>query len=154
MGQVIELVFEGMDIGKARELAIFVISCSRGVVDMTVDTAVAQSEAPQSIPSSFDSLFIRLKALCFSEGVEVPNVGIRSFRYDSQYDLEINVDLDDVENMERLVDVTFEFAQGAAAVLGIENYFAGLEPASDVDTRLFTMSARGPLHLPKTPGAS
>lgn len=38
----------------------------------------------------------------------------------------------------------YDFAAYLAEANGIDSYFAGLEPASDEDTRLFTGKEKGP----------
>lgn len=150
MGQLVELVFEGIDIAGARALASFVVERGTGIIEMQVDGVVFETSGkPLTLPGGFDSLFVRLKALSLGDEVQAPNAGIRSFRYGSKFDLEVNVDLDDVQDPHRFAHALFDFAQDAAKRFGIVDYFAGLEPASDADTRIFTRSEHGPLRLGK-----
>jgi hypothetical protein len=45
------------------------------------------------------------------------------------------------------VETLMKFSRKIAFKYGIMHYFAGLEPACDEDTRLFTHGRRGPLNL-------
>lgn len=149
MGQVVELVFEGIDIGKARRLLSFVAERGRGSVEATVDGMPSEhiDGSRLAVPLKFASLSIRLREFRLGHNIVAPNATIRSFCYGAHFDVEVSFDLDDISSVGCFADALFDFAQRAAAAYGVEMYFAGLEPATDVDTRIFTTSSRGPFNL-------
>ncbi|MCG8554618.1 MAG: hypothetical protein MJD61_04915 [Proteobacteria bacterium] len=90
-----------------------------------------------------------MKSLSLGEGVVLGDVHVRCLRYDGDfYDVEINFRLKDsvAPSTKALVEALHAFACRLADHAGVESYFAGLEPAADEDTRIFTGKDEGPYY--------
>lgn len=100
------------------------------------------------VPSEPDRLYEgSLESLTLRTGITLGDVHVRLLRNDqSAYDVELNFRLRQASapSKEALFAALYDFAAELAEASGAEMYFAGLEPASDEDTRLFTGKERGP----------
>lgn len=104
--------------------------------------------APRS--SKDATLDEELPALAISDRIVVERPHIRVLCYgDSIYDVEVNFTIGDIESVERsrLAEDLQAFAMKLTESIGSTTFFAGLEPASDEDTRIFTGNQLGPLYL-------
>jgi hypothetical protein len=78
----------------------------------------------------------------------IPNVSVRILHYDGKFDVEANWSTADLpEPAEWSIAALHRKAQEIATRYEIESYFAGLDPASDEDTRFFTGRSLGPFQL-------
>jgi hypothetical protein len=95
------------------------------------------------------ALFINLTELNLKQS-RIKNCTLQILQYDSQYDININFNLDDIRFRDStdFIENLMKFARKIAFKYGIQHYFAGLEPADDEETRLFTNGKKGPLTLP------
>jgi len=130
---VYELVFEGLTERAALQLAANLLQ--RPIAPRSSQDGTLDEEIP-SIAIS-DRLVIRrphVRVLCYG---------------DSIYDLEINFAIQDIDPQERsrLANDLQDYASKLANSIGSTVFFAGLEPASDEDTRIFTGEQLGPLFL-------
>lgn len=92
---------------------------------------------------------VSVESLVLQHGAVLGNVHVRLLRYDQNvYDVELNFRFGQSEETSKrvLIAALFEFAAKLADANGITTYFAGLEPASDKDTRLFTGREEGPYY--------
>jgi hypothetical protein len=80
-------------------------------------------------------------------GVILPNVLLRLVKYGEQYDIDLNFDPYELENVDMmgLVKQLHDHAKEIARDSGVDTFFGGMEPASDKDTRYFTNDDFGPL---------
>jgi len=107
------------------------------------DVAVCVS-ASELVSLGASWAFVRLADAAMA-GLRVPNVGLRLLKTgDNLYDVEVNLDLDDIDDPPALTSALFAFAQDLAKRNDVTSYFAGLELASDENTRLFTGVKSGP----------
>ena len=95
------------------------------------------------------SFSINLNALNINTLI-IKNCTLQVLHYDSQYDINIHFDLEDIylQNHTDFVTTLMILSKNIALKYGIKDYFAGLEPACDEDTRLFTNDNKGPLTIP------
>lgn len=81
-------------------------------------------------------------------GCIIPSVLLRLVKYEDQYDIDFNFDESDIADvgaaalMKKLHGYISELGKGYQ----VRDWFGGIEPASDEDTRYFTGSELGPLH--------
>ncbi len=125
-----ELVFEGLDAAKARSL-------SQALVGELVELPTLEAGLVER----------RLSRLEIREGAALINANVRILRYDGDvYDIEVNfVPLEAAcAEPEALTTALHEFAMHMSREHGIASFYAGLEPASDEETRFFTGAERGP----------
>jgi hypothetical protein len=96
------------------------------------------------------SFFINLSELNIIKPLSIKNCSIQILQYDSKYDVGINFNWEDIclRDSTDVTETLMTFSRKMAFKYGIRHYFAGLEPACDEETRLFTHGRRGPLNLP------
>jgi hypothetical protein len=94
-------------------------------------------------------LFINLKKLETGQ-IHLPNCGLAIYKYENTVDLEINFQLSDLENisLKSLGENLMKFAKVLADRYQINLYLCGIEPAHDLQTRLFTNETLGPFSFP------
>jgi hypothetical protein len=93
-------------------------------------------------------LFVNLKELNM-KNICLPNCGIAVYKYEDTINLEINFQLSDLNDV-MIKDLTknlMKLSKDIAIQYQIGNYFCGLEPAQDVETRLFTNEQLGPFSI-------
>lgn len=128
--ELTELVFEGLDEATALQLSQEILH--RRVVLPTLDEGVFETE---------------ISRLELGERTALNNAHIRVIRYDHDvYDVEVNFIPSGVEGVspDVLMEELHEFAVRLGTAHGVESYYAGLEPASDEETRFFSGAERGP----------
>ena len=128
--ELFELVFERLDSSKAAR----------------VSSALGGREAP--LPSGDEGVReVILKSLTLGTGVTLSDVHLRLLCYDEAvYDVEVNFRLREAEVRpgHELIAAFHAVATDIAEANGVASYFAGLEPATAEDTRMFTGRQRGP----------
>jgi len=124
-----ELVFAGLSGSTALQLAQEVLG--RPVALPTAGEGVVDVELPR---------------LEVDERTMLRNVHVRILRYDDQYDIEVNFVPRDAEggSPEGIMDALHQYAMHLSQRHHVDSYYAGLEPASDEETRYFTGAVRGP----------
>jgi hypothetical protein len=127
-----ELVFEGLSESTALQLAQEVLG--RAVVLPTADEGVVDVGLPR---------------LEVDERTALQKVRVRILRYDDQFDVEVNFVPRDTESAspEAMMDSLHRYAMRLSQRHHIGSYYAGIEPASDKETRFFTGTVRvgGPI---------
>lgn len=130
--ELIEIVFERLD----------------GAVALKLATKLSpESELPDSDQGLWET---RVSNLVIGEGCFIDNAHVRILCYEvSVYDVELNFVLEDTNlKPKRLLhSILHRFALELADEHGVHNCYAGLEPAVDKETRLFTNEMTGPLFL-------
>jgi len=145
MGQLVELVLEGMPPPAAEAVLTTLLAAAR------LDSAEIDRVARRLAQPAADALAATERALLRLGELALPtlgptrNVRLHLLRDATTYDLELSLDLDDVPDPEQLTADLHTLAQDLASRFTIPHFFAGLDPAADEDTRLFTGAARGPL---------
>jgi hypothetical protein len=80
-------------------------------------------------------------------GLILPKVLLRLVKYGERYNIDFNFDSNELENVS-MVSLATEFHDHTKEIArnnGVDNFFGGMEPASDEDTRYFTNNDLGPL---------
>jgi hypothetical protein len=143
MGQLVEIVFEALSFKQLKNVCKD-ISQKEDVLEGNLNNFENNLEA--------NCIDIPLGRLSFNSDVIIDNVHLRLLNYEKQkFDVEINFNLEDIINTStmRIETVLFNYSLGIANRNGIDNYFAGIDPASDEVTRFFTGKKLGPYSLPK-----
>jgi len=127
-----ELVFPNLDRKKAFQLSKVVLG------------------RQEDLPTAAQGIgMIAIENLDIGERCVLRNACLRVVRDENhdRFDLEINfVPAEALCTSSRdLIDILHEYAIHLSSSLEIDEYFAGIEPAVDEDTRFFTGAHRGPL---------
>jgi hypothetical protein len=124
-----ELVFEGLSGSTAQQLAHEVLG--RPAVLPTANEGVVDVELPR---------------LEVDERTVLQKVHVRILRYEDQFDVEVNFIPRDAEggSSEGMMDALHQYAMRLSQRHHVDSYYAGIEPASDEETRFFTGAVRGP----------
>lgn len=157
MDSLIELVFECTPKDKVIELLVHLICDAERIAGIDnqeniqlVEEGVLNKEAVESIINfaSDASILLRLENMKI-DSIILPLVLLRLVKYHDQYDIDFNFNLNDIHNIDvnKLIEVLHNYVTTLAKENGVESWFAGIEPASDEDTRYFTNEGLGPLSL-------
>lgn len=142
--QLIDLVFVVQSADDAARLLDDIFTL--GMPEISIDGIPASS-------NDLASLEVFHKALVVAERTEWPEIGevrhatAQVMRDISDYRVEVTFALHDVVDQADLSDRLHRFASALASRRGISEYFGGLDPAIDEDTRLFTGARRGPFRF-------
>ena len=102
------------------------------------------------LPTERDGVHeVSVESLVLRPGVALDDVHVRLLCYDeSVYDVELNFRLPEAKapSNDAFVAALHDFASDLAEANGVATYFAGLEPASDESTRMFTGKEKGPYY--------
>jgi|GEM_PF-1512991 len=110
-------------------------TCDCPEMDWSTETSIERI----FLENSNFGVFINLKDLT-RRNVYLPNCGIAIYKNENTINLEINFQLLDLKDVP-IKDLTknlMELAKSIAVQYQIDDYFGGLEPAQDIETRLFT----------------
>jgi len=150
MGQVVELVVEC--VAEHGLLRLLTHASRMGtVLDADVDgvQVSATVTASQICHDVTSSATIRMVDFDIPVVGSIRGVVLRVLQTAANtFDLEVSLDLDDVSQPADLSQGLFDLGQVLAEYGAASSYFAGLEPASDMDTRFFTDNEWGPYRLP------
>lgn len=128
--ELFELVFEGLE----------------DVTAASLSSALLGTDV--RLPTKQEGLReVALESLPLQPGITLGDVHVRFLRYDDDvYDVEVNFRLRNATapSHDAVVEALYGFAASLAEANGIDAYFAGIEPALDEDTRMFTGKERGP----------
>lgn len=148
---LIEIIFKGISLEKIGLLLIDLISKGSGIVSYNItfehpniDWNVEEVNKI-FINNKFFGLFVNLNELK-SESIKLPNCGLALYKYENTVDLEINFQLSDLGAgpFKNLGESLMKFAKTIADQYQIDQYLCGIEPADDLQTRLFTNEILGP----------
>lgn len=148
---LIEIVFKEISAEKIGALLIDLISKGNGVIsyNITFDYPEIDWSVKEInkifLDNMFFGLFINLNELK-TRNVNLPNCGLAIYKYENTVDLEINFQLSDLGDvpLKSLGEILMEFAKTIADQYQIDQYLCGIEPAHDLQTRLFTNEKLGP----------
>ena len=114
----------------------------------TVDSANLDHELLCSAVDDTESLMIHICVDVFTIGpLNIPDVMFRLLKHDEVFDIDFNFRYDDFKRLGGTSPISSlqEGVRKLALDFGAANYYAGMEPASDLDTRFFTNEKFGPL---------
>jgi len=148
---LIEIVFKEISAEKIGSLLIDLISKGNGILSYNItfehpkiDWNVREINKI-FIDNKCFGLFVNLKELK-AGNVSLPNCGLAIYKYERTVDLEINFQLSDLGDvpLKNLGENLMKFAKAIADENQIDQYLCGIEPAHDLQTRLFTNEKLGP----------
>lgn len=155
MSDLLEVVLENILRSKVCQLLAFLlghagqiieIQCSEPI-DISSETDISEDEIESFINLNDDaSLIIKLNNLNVA-GIIIPSVLLRLVKYDDQYDIDFNFDESDIAGVGTtgLMKKLHVYISDLGKNYQVADWFGGLEPASDEETRYFTNSEFGPL---------
>ncbi len=148
---LIEIVFKGISTQKIGSLLIDLISRGNGIISYNITFEHPEIDWNIKeinkifIDNKCFGLFVNLNKLK-AGNVSLPNCGLAIYKYENTVDLEINFQLSDLGDvpLKSLGEDLMEFAKTIAHQYQIDQYLCGIEPAHDLQTRLFTNEKLGP----------
>jgi hypothetical protein len=150
MGHLMELVFECSAAAQAGALLDELVGTSGGVraIEMDGEGASPDITANKLVSSTRSCATIRLSGLEIPLVGMIPDVALRLLMHGGErVDVEVNFDIDDVSQVSDLVPGLHNLARRLGARHVVVDYYAGLEPAVDDDTRIFSGESLGPLRF-------
>jgi len=157
MDELIEIVFENV----SKEKVFHLLKCLRcdaesiasvGAsedIDFLKNGELNQQAIESIINFSGDvTILIRLKKIKIGE-ITIPLVLLRLVKYDDQFDVDFNFDHSEIQYLPQsmIIKELHKRISEIAKENGVISWFAGIEPASDEETRYFTNEEIGPLQL-------
>ncbi|MBF8263372.1 MAG: hypothetical protein HW387_1037 [Parachlamydiales bacterium] len=151
----IEIVFKDVSVEKIESLIKDLSLNGQRVVsyNITCNSVKISWDTDKSIERIFTDnnnfgLFLNLDELK-KDGICLPNCGIAVYKNENEINVELNFRLSDLKNFktDNLVKKLMKLSKSIAAQYHINDYFCGLEPAQDIETRLFSKEQTGPLFL-------
>ena len=152
---LIEIIFKDVRANQIGALLKDLSSNGQKIVNhnFTCDCPAVAWDSKKSIEKIFCEnrnfgLFINLKELTI-DGICLPNCGIAVYKDENTINLEINFQLLDLKKnpIKDLAKHLMELAKSIALQYQIDDYFCGLEPAQEAETRLFTNEKLGPFSI-------
>jgi hypothetical protein len=146
----IEVVFDSVSMDAAVGLARDVLTASSGSIGLHIDTDEVPPDLPVGVVlGRLDSMAYYFVAELDIGGV-APLVRVRHrvVRHSGgSFDVEVNFDTDDLDGGPDRVGALHAFSTRLARKHGVETYYGGIEPAVDLDTRMFTGRELGPVRF-------
>jgi hypothetical protein len=155
MSNLLEIVFEGVAKSSVIPLLMQIINDPKNIcsIDCSENISFATKNIfdPQFLNAVLEHdgdicLFLHLESLGINMEI-LPLVLLRIIKYGYQYDIDFSFDINKTEktDMASLIKNLFSYASKLANDFVVVNYYGGMEPASDTNTRYFTNDKLGPL---------
>ncbi len=152
MGNLVELVFEALSLEQATALTRTLAAAGTGPLVVEVDgspTTAGPLELGRLFSTTRSAAHVRLGDMDLPGLSGVPGVVLRILPLEhARWDVELSVSLDDLGDASALPPALHALARKLAAQHEVSRYYAGLEPAQDEETRIFTGEQTGPLLFP------
>jgi len=155
MSEIIEVIFENIGRAKLFDVMAYFRKTNNDLV--LIDTFFKNKDSAQILISGAyenlelnmpEKILIKLNVLPLHDKRDLRNVNLWIYINDLTFDLEFDFDLKQNEsNIHNLVSDILFFSKRIAELFDSPNFYSGLEPAYDEDTRFFTKSMLGPLVL-------
>lgn len=155
MADLLEVVLENISRSKVCQLLMLLlgyagriveVQCSEGI-ELSSENDISEDDVRSFISLSEDaSLIVKLNNLNIAGNI-IPSVLLRLIKYGDQFDIDFNFDEADIAGMgtTALMKQLHVCVSELGKEYQVSDWFGGLEPASDEDTRYFTGSELGPL---------
>jgi len=156
MAELLEVVLENIPRSKICQLLMLLlrqagpiteIQCS-AAIKLSSETNISEDEVKRFLDLPDDaSITIKLSSLNIV-GCIISSVLLRLVKYGDQYDIDFNFDESDVTCMDTtaLMKQLHKYISELGKKYKVGDWFGGIEPASDEDTRYFSGNRFGPLH--------
>ena len=79
------------------------------------------------------------------ETIRLPLVLLRVVKYEGKFDIELSFNEAPSFDIDKIMFAMQEYAVALSRKFNIKEFYGGLEPAADIDTRYFTGNALGPV---------
>jgi hypothetical protein len=91
------------------------------------------------------AIFINAKKIIIDD-INIDNISFQVIKYDLKYDLNILFDSDYYKNCLDKDGILklYKFSKTFSKLIKAKNYYAGIEPAIDIETRIFDINKIGP----------
>ncbi|MCB9229164.1 MAG: hypothetical protein H6618_06090 [Deltaproteobacteria bacterium] len=158
MGQLIEIVFEGLTPSRQMEILnelknTLPNSSQLDTGDSLMGLGDVSEETLSSLFSGSKSRVLTIDADFWSvQSAKVLSPRINLTKYDGDnYEININFEIESVgfENSNDFINLLHKWSKHLADKIHISTYFCGLDPAVDEDTRFFTNDKIGPYRFPE-----
>lgn len=139
MGHLFEIAFEDVEPGTIEAL-----------VGSMLPLQANDRERIRAFLTERESDGLSIPPTCTTIGdVTISDISAHIYRYSGKYDVEFAWDLAAVadEAISTMIASVHAAAISVANTYGVSDYYGGLEPWVDEDTRVFTRQQRGPLML-------
>lgn len=82
------------------------------------------------------------------KNISLKNVNLWIYINEHTFDMEFDFDrIEEGNNLPELINNIFHFAKRISELFEVKNFYSGMEPARDKETRFFTNDTMGPLVL-------
>jgi hypothetical protein len=91
------------------------------------------------------AIFINAKKIIIDD-INIDNISFQVIKYELKYDLNILFDSDSYKNCldENEILKLYKLSKKISKLIKAKNYYAGIEPAIDIETRIFDINKIGP----------
>lgn len=156
MADLLEIVLEDISRSKVCPLLLILLGHAEHITEircseeikLSSDTNISEEEIKYFLSLMGDaSLIIKLSSLNMAD-CKIPSVLLRLLKYGDRYDIDFNFDESDVADIGAtgVMKKLQEYFTKLGEAYKVGNWFGGIEPASDENTRYFTGNELGPLH--------
>ncbi|MEZ4776022.1 MAG: hypothetical protein R3D00_22785 [Bacteroidia bacterium] len=148
--EIIEIVFERVKLEKIVEILIRKLSESTlKKYNIIADSSEFNLESKEmifdSINRSSDGAFVFTFSNFSLKDIFLSQVWFRIDKYDNIYDLSLDIEEKEIRQKTSISDLQKRVAS-LAEELKTNSYYCGYEPATDEETRLFSVNILGPLN--------
>ena len=156
MTNIFEVVFERVDKCHVVQVLTRIISGAKCIISVEcTENIVLMNEGHLNIKGfesilNFNgdvSILIRLEDMK-AGNVTLPSVLLRLVKYNELFDVDFNFDVDELKNTNAALVMSqlHGYAKQISGNFNVWNFFGGMEPAADKNTRYFTNQIVGPLN--------
>jgi hypothetical protein len=156
MSNLLEVVFENVSKVNVSQLLLYLVYSAKRIVsadtsediELLEDKGKLNKQAVESLISFSGDVtaLIKLEEMKV-DGIVLPLVLLRLVKYNDLYDIDFNFDRAELKHtdMPKLIKALHMSTSSLAKEYEVKNWFAGMEPASDENTRYFTNNELGSL---------
>ncbi len=154
---LIEIIFKDVEIARIAELLKYLTSSGKRIIDYTSSSDKGKIRVDWGSEKEIRKIFSEEKKIYllinldqFKKGdLILPRCEIIVYKKNNSLDLEINFEYKYLKNskINKLSESLLNISKSIAQQYHISTYFCGLEPAQDLETRLFTNGKPGPLYF-------
>lgn len=154
MSESYEIVLQQVAKGELYLLLKFIEMGSQALSGLSVSEDFGGSSPVEINQSLIDAVVAHDGDVCLSEqlhefkvsqAISLPLVLLRVIKYEDKVDVELSFNDAAPFDIDRIMLTMQGYSHAISNKFHIKEFYGGLEPASDIDTRYFTGDALGPL---------
>ncbi|MFW3013093.1 hypothetical protein [Pseudomonas aeruginosa] len=154
MKELFELIFEGVNPSRLFSLLKEIESKSDRIFDFNFSEDFFSSNVDIFSELLIDSFLgfngdlyfgVSMEGFNVKDGLKLPVVLLRVLKYQGEVDVGLFFYMNDFNSAGKVMLEFQKYMNEISADFGFENFYGGLEPASDQETRFFTNNRQGPL---------